>query len=262
MWRKLPSLLLAALSVLAPAGQAAASPGKAARPGAPADDGWSLTGAARRAFAGVRVPEFVEMLVAIAGGSDLMGPGDGWFHAGQSRYGWTWLAERMDANGDGKVERGEFRGPAALFDRLDRNGDGVLTAADFDWSTPAKAGPPSDLWFYLLDKNSNGRVSKAEWEAFFARASRGKGYLTPDDLREALQPPRPEGKAAAGPAGPSPLALFKGLLTGELGSPFEGPRLGQRAPDFALKTFDGKRTFRLSEFRGKRPVVLIFGSFT
>lgn len=40
------------------------------------------------------------------------------------------------------------------------------------------------------------------------------------------------------------------------------PKVGQLAPDFALKTPDGKRTIRLSSFRGKRPVVLVFGSLT
>lgn len=34
------------------------------------------------------------------------------------------------------------------------------------------------------------------------------------------------------------------------------------APDFKLKTMDGKRTVELRQFRGKRPVVLIFGSYT
>ena len=40
------------------------------------------------------------------------------------------------------------------------------------------------------------------------------------------------------------------------------PKVGQIAPDFELKTADGKRTVRLSSFRGKRPVVLVFGSLT
>ncbi len=40
------------------------------------------------------------------------------------------------------------------------------------------------------------------------------------------------------------------------------PKVGQLAPDFALKTPDGKRTIKLSSFRGKRPVVLVFGSLT
>ena len=38
--------------------------------------------------------------------------------------------------------------------------------------------------------------------------------------------------------------------------------VGEMAPDFKLKTMDGKHTVRLGQFRGKRPVVLIFGSYT
>jgi len=55
---------------------------------------------------------------------------------------------------------------------------------------------------------------------------------------------------------------MKGLLDGELGSSHEGPAIGDDAPDFTLKTQDGKRQIRLSQFRGQKPVVLVFGSFT
>jgi hypothetical protein len=37
---------------------------------------------------------------------------------------------------------------------------------------------------------------------------------------------------------------------------------GDMAPDFRLKTRDGKSEVALSSFRGSRPVVLIFGSYT
>ena len=40
------------------------------------------------------------------------------------------------------------------------------------------------------------------------------------------------------------------------------PKAGQIAPDFELKDTRGKETFRLSDYRGKQPVALIFGSFT
>jgi hypothetical protein len=254
------ALALAALAVPAPDGRAQ-SPGRppAAKAGGAQAPHWL-----RSAVKGRPVPEAVEMLLAIAQGSQ-MGPGEGWFHPGQGRYGWKWLAARFDANGDGKIDRREFCGPAGLFDRLDRDGDGVLTPADFDWSEKsplARAAALADPWFYLLDANSNGRVSRAEWDAFFARASRGKGYLTREDLRAALRPPRPARQDPAASAGPSVAVLLKGLLFGELGSFREGPRVGQPAPDFALKTADGKRTVRLSQYRGKRPVVLVFGSFT
>lgn len=40
------------------------------------------------------------------------------------------------------------------------------------------------------------------------------------------------------------------------------PKIGETAPDFMLTDVHGKETVRLSDFRGKRPVVLLFGSFT
>jgi peroxiredoxin len=47
-----------------------------------------------------------------------------------------------------------------------------------------------------------------------------------------------------------------------MGSWYEGPRVGQRAPLFNLPTQDGKRTVALADLLGDKPVVLIFGSFT
>lgn len=207
--------------------------------------------------------EIIEMVTAIANGSQ-MGPGDGWFHAGQGRYGWKWLADQLDIDKNGKITRQEFAAPSDLFDRLDRNHDGVLDATDFDWSErspSSRAAGPASMLYSMFDANSNGRVSREEWEAVFKRLTRGKDYFTPDDLREMLAPmfapPKPGSNS-----GPTPAVLFKGLAAGELGSFFEGPSIGDQAPDFVLKTHDGKRTVRLSEFRGKKPVVLVFGSFT
>lgn len=37
---------------------------------------------------------------------------------------------------------------------------------------------------------------------------------------------------------------------------------GDVAPDFSLKTLDGKKTVKLSSFAGKKPVALVFGSYT
>ncbi len=217
--------------------------------------------------AGQRPPEILEMLLAVAQGSQ-MGPGDGWFHASQTRYDWNWLAARYDPHHKGSITREAFAGPPSTFERLDRNHDGVLTAADFDWSersSYARQSMPSRFWFSMADKDSNGRLSRDEWHALFTRAAKGKDYLTADDLAELFPvSPPPREKAAATPAnaGPSPWVLFRGLLSGELGSFREGPELGQPAPDFSLATQDGKRHISLSEFRGKKPVVLVFGSFT
>ncbi|PKB79312.1 MAG: hypothetical protein BZY88_13955 [SAR202 cluster bacterium Io17-Chloro-G9] len=41
-----------------------------------------------------------------------------------------------------------------------------------------------------------------------------------------------------------------------------GPAAGQPPPDFNLKLLGSEERVRLSSFRGKRPVALIFGSYT
>lgn len=57
------------------------------------------------------------------------------------------------------------------------------------------------------------------------------------------------------------------LLNGGKGQPGDLRRMdtvheGDLAPDFKLKTLDGSKSVRLSKFRGQKPVVLIFGSYT
>lgn len=42
----------------------------------------------------------------------------------------------------------------------------------------------------------------------------------------------------------------------------KAPKTGDLAPDFTLASVDGTETVTLSQFRRKKPVVLVFGSFT
>ena len=42
----------------------------------------------------------------------------------------------------------------------------------------------------------------------------------------------------------------------------KAPKRGELAPDFELRGANGENPVRLSDFRGKKPVALIFGSFT
>jgi hypothetical protein len=216
----------------------------------------------------VRPAEVAQILWSLAKGPD-MGPGAGWFHPSESRYGWMWLSGKLDADKDGKITRGEFKGSPELFQRLDRNRDQTLAVDDFDWSDRsafARQAMPANMWFRQSDRNSNGRISLEEWQDLFDRASKGKGYLTADDLRDAFPtqaPVRPPMAAAAKPPDmPTRAVLLKGLLSGEIGSFQEGPRIGDAAPDFTLKTQDGRHQVRLAEIVGKKPVVLVFGSFT
>ena len=41
-----------------------------------------------------------------------------------------------------------------------------------------------------------------------------------------------------------------------------GPNEGEMPPDFELKRLGSAETVRISDFRGKRPVAMIFGSYT
>jgi len=40
------------------------------------------------------------------------------------------------------------------------------------------------------------------------------------------------------------------------------PKVGALAPDFELYDASGEQCVRLSDFRGQKPVALVFGSFT
>ncbi len=42
----------------------------------------------------------------------------------------------------------------------------------------------------------------------------------------------------------------------------KAPKAGDSAPDFTLYDVDGVNPVRLSDFRGMKPVALVFGSFT
>lgn len=210
--------------------------------------------------------EFYRMLAAILNGS-MMGPGDGWFGPSESRYGWAWVAARHGLKPTDALPRAKFAGPPDLFAALDRDGDGVLKAEDFDWSDAApyvRQLGQARQWLGRADRDGDGKLSKAEWAALFDRVANGKDHLSPEDVRALLNPPAPPRPSGPPPPGsiPSQKTLLLGLLSGEIGSSRPGPDLNGPAPDFTLPTQDGKATVTLSEFRGKKPVVLIFGSFT
>ncbi len=215
----------------------------------------------QNAFKGEKPTEAAEMLIAIAKGSQ-MGPGDGWFHPSQNRYGWRWLAEKHGIKPSDAIPRDKFQGPEALFARLDRNKDGMLRADDFDWSERSPYVVQSGMlnyWFRSLNRGNDGRLTRDEWMKFFDEAAGGKDHLTPETFRNALMAGPPGGGTAS--KGPTQEILLRGLFRGELGSLLEGPALGERAPDFRLSTPDGTKEIALADLLGK-PIVLVFGSFT
>jgi hypothetical protein len=215
------------------------------------------------AYEGQTPPEGVRMLAAILRGS-RMGPGEGWFGPSQSRYSWEWLAKRCGVDpSKGGVPRDRFPGSNADFARLDRNKDGVIAPDDFDWSERSPYLQMSAIvnrFYRKMNAEGNDRLSKEEMLQFFDKAAQGKDYVTLDDFRDALlggpiSRPRPSDM-------PTQAVLIRGLFAGELGCMNEGPKLNEPAPDFTLKTNDGKEVVQLSKRIGPKPIVLVFGSFT
>jgi len=213
-------------------------------------------------YKGKKQPEAVREFIAIARGKGT-GPPDGWFGPAQTRYNFAWLAKHCGAEPKEGIARDKFKGPAALFARLDRNKDGRITADDLDWSDRNPYVQMSGMVNFLhrqMDAKGEGKITKKDLEAFFDKAAGGKDHLTPEDLRNAVL----RGFGGGMPPGdePTPMVLLKGLFAGEIGSVKEGPKLGDDAPAFELFTPDKKKTIKLADVVGKKPVVLVFGSFT
>jgi hypothetical protein len=213
-------------------------------------------------------PEWVDMLAAILD-DEPMGPKFGWFRTAvaQTRFDWETTRKRFDRDGNGRIARGEFPGGDADFARLDRDHDKVLSAADFDFSASSLAPSPGALVFSRFDRDGNGKITRDELDAFFrATDSGGQGFVSLSDLQELFdQAPRSSGSSGrpSGNSGmPSKATLVRGLFRQEIGSLQSGPRVDETAPDFSLKTNDGKAEITLSRLIGPKPLVLVFGSFT
>ena len=182
----------------------------------------------------------------------------------QTRFGWDATRKRFDRDGDGQIARPEFPGTDADFARLDRDHDGALTAADFDFSPHALAPSPGAMLFYAgRPRRQRQGHPRGVRRLLHAVDSGGQGFLSLADLQEAFPPPpRPARPPSGRSGGPSKETLVRGLFRQEIGSLQPGPALGETAPDFTLKTNDGKEEVTLSKLVGPKPVVLVFGNFT
>ena len=58
------------------------------------------------------------------------------------------------------------------------------------------------------------------------------------------------------------IGFRKRLMSAQKKLNAKAPRVGDLAPDFTLSDLSGKESVTLSEFRSKKPVALVFGSFT
>ncbi len=206
-------------------------------------------------------PEWLDMYTAILN-DEMMGPNYGWFRTAvtRTRFGWEATRNRYDRDGNRRITRNEFPGTDADFARLDRERDGALTEADFDFSNSYSPPPPGAYLFSRLDRDGSGKITREELETFFrATDSDGAGFLSRSDLETAF--PAPSRGMSSGDR-PSKAMLIRGLFRQEIGSLQSGPKLDETAPDFTLKTNDGKSEITLSKQLGPKPLVLIFGNFT
>ena len=227
-------------------------------------------------------PEWADMAISILKDDSAgMGQGNGWFKGSQIRYGFPWLQKNIDVNGDNSISESEASAflSKQQFGILDRNRSGQLTVDDFDWSkgSPVFQDDLAADVFFRLDVDSNGRVTKEELMKFFDSRASDVPFLTTEDLRDGLGlREREAGEQPQTQRGSPPdfmrLQLLNQLLDGQMGSLKDGPQVDDEAPDFdlPLMTLDKKELefslsgerIRLSDEKGQRPVVLIFGSFT
>ena len=226
-------------------------------------------------------PEWADMAISILKEDNAgMGQGNGWFKGSQLRYGFPWLQKNIDVDGDKQITAGEASAflSKEQFGVLDRDRSGVLTGEDFDWSkgSPVFQDDPASDVFYRLDVDSNGRVTKEELLKFFDERASDVPFLTTEDLRDGLGLRKKTGQQPTQQRGAPPdsvrLQFLNQLLDGQMGFLKEGPQVDSDAPDFdlPLMTLDKKELefslsderIQLSNEKGKRPVVLIFGSFT
>ena len=152
------------------------------------------------------------------------------------------------------------------WDEADANSDGRVDAQELqDYVAGKMEGfDQFDKLMKALDADKNGSLSEAE----FGRRMQAIQSLVNDNQQQEEQAEKPmtarerqreraRRRAQGGQPNPSER---RGQRRRRGSRP--SLKVGQMAPTFKLKSLDGESETDLSEFRGKRPVVLIFGSYT
>jgi hypothetical protein len=202
---------------------------------------------------------------------------------------WSHLRARYDRNGDGRIEAGEYPRSEQSFRNLDRDRDGVITAGDLE-IPPAM--PPDLVAPFILVRRFAGPEADAIaiadiGEAFESVDLDRDGAMDRAEFHGGEPPPGPDRflalTTAADRDGDGRLSLAEieswaaardrdgdgRLSRRERMKPGTEPKVGwfpvperEKAPEFSLPREDGSGMVRLSSFAGKRPVALIFGSYT
>ncbi|MHC4550178.1 MAG: EF-hand domain-containing protein [Planctomycetota bacterium] len=211
---------------------------------------------------------------------------------------WVFLQQKYDVDADGAVTAGEYRRSHESFVRLDRDRDGQLTADDFRRSgrmTTMVAQRTVLRTFQVDDQPRELRLEELQ-TAFDTHDTDGDGQLSRDEFEAARGKVQP---ARAGvrpmPPGMRPYAALLEVADTDASLRLSKQELivffharddgdgvwqlrrrqgaagarrppgapeGRPAPDFTLKNPEGRGPVTLSAFAGRRPVALIFGSYT
>ena len=170
------------------------------------------------------------------------------------------MLTRYDINKDGKLTESEVSNQRMWqrIVRADKDEDGSLTKQELqslgnDRGRSSRSRGGDSAWKFLADKydtNKDGRITTDEYQRdqdTFLRLDRNKdGALSAEDWTDSSDSKSPGNNRSE---------------SRNNRSRNKAPEWGQFAPDFEL-TFvnDAKKTARLSSYRGKKPVALIFGS--
>jgi hypothetical protein len=179
------------------------------------------------------------------------------------------------------------------FARADRNRNGLLGESELDTAlAEAQATPVPGVMdmpegvrtfphvLVVMDDDRSGRLSLAEVEAWLARtaaeeaaekesARKAEEGARQAEARKKAEEAKAKAEAAVAAAekGTEPKPADDKPLDAKPAPPAapkrpSAPAVGAAAPDFTLKTKDGKSSVTLSSFRGKKPVAIVFGSYT
>lgn len=225
---------------------------------------------------------------------------DGPYAQDRKQSAWAYLAGKYDTDGDGKISAKEHGRGARAFKNLDANDDGSITPEELGPGPVhvLMVRMVAMLWFQ--DDDQPKVLSREEFaRGFQAVDANDDGRITSEELARHARTNEPHLKSIpTPPPGMDPFLSFalladkdgdRALSKAEALVLFDaharegtwsmarkggkrppksaarrpqGAVVGTLAPDFTLVSPAGGASVTLSSFRGKRPVALIFGSYT
>lgn len=143
----------------------------------------------RWVLAGLMSAAVADVSFAAAAGGAAAGAGEG---AAVATGGKASGLARLDANADGAVSVEEFlMRRLKRFERSDRNGDGVLDQDELFANAARASGARTDRLMRRLDRDADGRVTSAEYQAGpAAQPEPGKATFNRYRFRRAPSPER------------------------------------------------------------------------